>query len=88
MPLTDYFTCNCCLYAQDLQEKFMEDARLGLPEEERENFIDCHADLHQVLPHNMPEFNVKHRESVACRSWICGICGEAGIFHGHEGCWK
>lgn len=86
MPIRDYYTCNCCLYQQELNAPMYEGAHLALPEEEKDNYIDCHFFLNHVTPPNVSEFQLKHRDSVGCGCWTCGLCGSSSK-SGHEKCW-
>ena len=87
MPLSDYYTCNCCLYAQELTDPFYDGAHLSIPEKDKEDFIDCHFYLNQILPATAAEFQVKYRNFVGCGCWTCGICGSYSK-SGHEKCWS
>lgn len=85
----DFFTCNCCAYAQDLTEDFLDGVKHLLPENQIENYIDCHCELYKPLTSDGGEFNLKHRGSVGCEKWLCGECGvQDGELYRHKGCWQ
>lgn len=86
--IVNYFTCNCCLFAQDLDAEFLDGVSLGIPDESREAYIDCHYDLHRPLTEKTPEYNLKHRQSTGCGKWLCGICGHPHEKFSHTACWN
>lgn len=86
MALRDYYTCNCCLYQQELTAMQFQGTILGIPPDEKENYINCHFRLNETVKDNEPEFNIKHRDSTGCGCWTCGICGSSSKA-GHAGCW-
>jgi len=89
MPkIINYFTCNCCLFAQGLLVDFLKDAALGIPTKEKLNYIDCHYHLSIPVTEKMPEFNLRPRESVGCGNWYCAQCGQPQIAMSHEPCWN
>lgn len=86
MAITDYYNCNCCLYIQELDAERFSDIKM-LPEEDKEDYINCHFRLCEPLKDDEPEYNLKHRNSTGCFGWTCSICGGSSK-HGHEKCWS
>jgi len=87
MSIKSYFKCKHCLYAQDLDTEMFDGVFLGIPEEDKGNYIDCHLALCQPPNEKRPEFNLKHRESVGCLQWACSFCGGDTPI-GHASCYK
>ena len=87
MAIRNYYMCNCCLYQQELTESQFDDVLLGIQPNEKEQYINCHFRLNEVLKDNESEFNIKHRNSTGCGCWTCGICGSSSKA-GHSNCWN
>ena len=81
-----WFTCNFCLFAQDLLVDFLQEAALGIPTGERVDYIDCHYHLSIPVTEKMPEFNLRPRQSIGCGHWRCEECGRKQHEYPHESC--